>query len=136
MRTLTQLAAATLYITIALIYMSTTHVQGNNIVADLKNKISENVCIMDEDCNKFLKFENYCCSFNCCHMFKYITRNDDYWENIQTVIYQKPRPFNIGLLICSLLILILVLAIIIKLVSCLCCGCCGSKKYVVVGRGD
>jgi len=47
-----------------------------DLVDDLKHKLTDNICLTNEDCNKFLKFENYCCSLKCCNMFQYVVRNE------------------------------------------------------------
>ncbi len=57
-------------------YLELTDAKTIDLVDDLKNKLTDNICLTNEDCNKFLKFENYCCSLKCCNMFKYVVRNE------------------------------------------------------------
>ena len=49
---------------------------------------------------------------------------------------QNPRGINVIIGVSIGIILLLIIGLVIQLVCCLCCGCCGSKKYVIVGRGD
>lgn len=105
-------------------------------IDDSSNALTETinkVCMMDEGCNtSFLNINNYCCGIQCCNMFEYVYRNENYWDNLMHT-FQSPRAINIIIVVAILLTIASFIGIVVKLVCCLCCGCCGSKKYVIVG---
>lgn len=107
-----------------------------NDLEDTKDMIQDSadkVCIMDEGCNTaFLNFNNYCCTLTCCNMFEYISKNDNYWDNLVHT-FSVPRAINIIIIVGIIILLASFIGIIVKLICCFCC-CCGSKKYVIVGN--
>jgi hypothetical protein len=98
--------------------------------------LSNNLCLINENCNQqFFTLKNYCCGVQCCDLIRYIGRNDKYWENFAST-FEEPRAINIILAILFTLIVVLLIGLITKVICCLLCGCCGTKKYVIVGRGE
>ena len=65
-----------------LMFVTSTQISGtygNSIIDSIKkdiNRISESACLIDEDCNRFLKLDNYCCSYQCCNIINYVNRNE------------------------------------------------------------
>jgi len=115
--------------------------KSDQLKKDVQNAIDQtSVCMTDESCNKnFFSVNNYCCEVlalgTCCNWYKYVTRNDEIWKNTVYTV-NNPRGINIIIGVSVGIIALLIIGLVIQLICCLCCGCCGSKKYVIVGRGD
>lgn len=120
------------HITQLLILVLITTINGNEI--DHLECLNNNECL-----NDFFWINNYCCpgipdvSFsNCCNIIKYITRNDNYWQNVNETI-ENPRGINIVIGASIIIIILLMISIGIQLIYCMCCG---RKKYIIVEKSD
>ena len=47
-----------------------------NDAAKKLDKIADNICFVNENCNTFWTLKNYCCTPQCCDVISYITRNE------------------------------------------------------------
>lgn len=95
----------------------TLQVNANEII-----QIISNLCILDENCNKeFFALNNYCClnKGQCCHMFDYIFKNGNVWDNFLHTL-KNPRLINIILVVVAILLLCATISFILILYKRIC----------------
>lgn len=69
----------TVFVVVFVVSTQINGTSGTSIIDSIKkdiNRISESACLVDEDCNRFLKLDNYCCSYQCCNIINYVNRNE------------------------------------------------------------